>query len=90
MSEPRLREQITQVTNRNEAFHGFADWLMINNPQSSLRSLQAVQAQDLGFPRFGGAGFTIERFPGTRPDRSRSPLLAGGDCLKNVLRSRSV
>ncbi|MFI0486529.1 Tn3 family transposase [Actinomadura sp. 9N215] len=28
MSEPQLREQITQVTNRNEAFHGFADWLM--------------------------------------------------------------
>jgi Tn3 transposase DDE domain-containing protein len=23
-----VREQITQVTNRNEAFHGFADWLM--------------------------------------------------------------
>ena len=23
LSEPRLREQITQVTNRNEAFHGF-------------------------------------------------------------------
>ncbi|MGO9728088.1 MAG: hypothetical protein ACLPN6_22515 [Streptosporangiaceae bacterium] len=33
MSEPRLREQITQVTNRNEAFHGFAGWLMINNPR---------------------------------------------------------
>ena len=29
----RLREQITQVTNRNEAFHGFADWLIINNPR---------------------------------------------------------
>ncbi|MFI6792127.1 Tn3 family transposase [Nonomuraea sp. NPDC050383] len=28
VSEPQLREQITQVTNRNEAFHGFADWLM--------------------------------------------------------------
>ncbi|MEU4409175.1 Tn3 family transposase [Streptosporangium sp. NPDC023963] len=28
LSEPALREQITQVTNRNEAFHGFADWLM--------------------------------------------------------------
>ena len=28
MSEPQLREQITQVTNRNEAFHGFAGWLM--------------------------------------------------------------
>ena len=28
LSEPPLREQITQVTNRNEAFHGFADWLM--------------------------------------------------------------
>ncbi len=28
LSEPELREQITQVTNRNEAFHGFADWLM--------------------------------------------------------------
>ena len=55
----RLREQITQVTNRNEAFHGFADWLIIKT-QSSLRSLQAVHAQDLGFPRFGGAGFTIE------------------------------
>ena len=24
LSEPQLREQITQVTNRNEAFHGFA------------------------------------------------------------------
>jgi len=24
----RLREQITAITNRNEAFHGFADWLM--------------------------------------------------------------
>nr|WP_201784449.1 Tn3 family transposase [Nonomuraea pusilla] len=28
LSEPGLREQITQVTNRNEAFHAFADWLM--------------------------------------------------------------
>ena len=28
LSEPRLRERITQVTNRNEAFHGFADRLM--------------------------------------------------------------
>ena len=28
LSEPGLREQITAVTNRNEAFHGFADWLM--------------------------------------------------------------
>ncbi|GAA2324963.1 hypothetical protein GCM10010149_92980 [Nonomuraea roseoviolacea subsp. roseoviolacea] len=28
MSEPQLRERITQVTNRNEAFHGFADWSM--------------------------------------------------------------
>jgi TnpA family transposase len=28
LSEPALREQITQVTNRNEAFHGFAGWLM--------------------------------------------------------------
>jgi TnpA family transposase len=28
LSDPDLREQITQVTNRNEASHGFADWLM--------------------------------------------------------------
>lgn len=28
LSEPQLREQITAITNRNEAFHGFADWLM--------------------------------------------------------------
>ncbi|GAA2734051.1 Tn3 family transposase [Actinocorallia aurantiaca] len=28
LPEPRLREQITQVTNRNEALHAFADWLM--------------------------------------------------------------
>lgn len=28
LSKPGLREQITQVTNRNEAFHAFADWLM--------------------------------------------------------------
>ncbi|GLZ37948.1 transposase [Actinokineospora sp. NBRC 105648] len=28
LSEPALREQITAITNRNEAFHGFADWLM--------------------------------------------------------------
>ena len=28
LSDPQLREQITQVTNRNEAFHGFAEWLM--------------------------------------------------------------
>jgi TnpA family transposase len=28
LSEPGLRDQIAQVTNRNEAFHGFADWLM--------------------------------------------------------------
>jgi TnpA family transposase len=29
LSEPSLREQITAVTNKAEAFHGFADWLMI-------------------------------------------------------------
>jgi len=28
LSEPVLREQVTQVTNRNEAFHGLAGWLM--------------------------------------------------------------
>ncbi|MEV5752327.1 Tn3 family transposase [Actinoallomurus sp. NPDC052308] len=28
LSEPALREQITPITNRTEAFHGFADWLM--------------------------------------------------------------
>lgn len=28
LSEPELREQITAITNRNESFHGFADWLM--------------------------------------------------------------
>ena len=28
LSEPQLREGITAVTNRVEAFHGFADWLM--------------------------------------------------------------
>lgn len=28
LSEPQLRDQIARVTNRNEAFHGFADWLM--------------------------------------------------------------
>jgi hypothetical protein len=28
VSEPALREQITAITNRTEAFHGFADWLM--------------------------------------------------------------
>ncbi|MER5427308.1 transposase [Streptosporangium roseum] len=28
LSDPDLREQITAITNRNEAFHGFADWLM--------------------------------------------------------------
>ncbi|WP_206642159.1 Tn3 family transposase [Nonomuraea polychroma] len=27
-SDPDLREQITQVTNRNESFHNFAGWLM--------------------------------------------------------------
>ncbi|MEU6726665.1 transposase [Nonomuraea wenchangensis] len=28
LSDPDLREQITAIINRNEAFHGFADWLM--------------------------------------------------------------
>ncbi|HEY4993508.1 MAG TPA: Tn3 family transposase, partial [Nakamurella sp.] len=28
LSDPQLREQITAITNRTEAFHGFADWLM--------------------------------------------------------------
>lgn len=28
LSDPDLREQITQVTNRNESFHNSADWLM--------------------------------------------------------------
>jgi hypothetical protein len=28
LSDPDLREQITQVTSRNESFHNFADWLM--------------------------------------------------------------
>jgi len=29
LSEPEMREQITAVTNRVEAFHGFSGWLMI-------------------------------------------------------------
>ena len=28
LSEPELREQITAITNKVEAFHGFSDWLM--------------------------------------------------------------
>jgi len=28
LPEPGLRDQIAQVANRNEQFHGFADWLM--------------------------------------------------------------
>lgn len=32
LSDPDLREQITQVTNRNESFHNFADWLMFGGP----------------------------------------------------------
>jgi hypothetical protein len=28
LSEPELREGITAITNRVEAFHGFARWLM--------------------------------------------------------------
>ncbi|MDV6246976.1 Tn3 family transposase (plasmid) [Rhodococcus opacus] len=29
LSEPGLREQITAVTNKAEAFHGYSEWLMI-------------------------------------------------------------
>jgi TnpA family transposase len=29
LSEPELREQITAITNKAEAFHGYAEWLMI-------------------------------------------------------------
>jgi hypothetical protein len=32
LSEPELREQITAITNRTEAFHGFAQWLMFGGP----------------------------------------------------------
>jgi TnpA family transposase len=28
LSQPELREQITAITNKTEAFHGFAEWLM--------------------------------------------------------------
>ncbi|MEU4332826.1 Tn3 family transposase [Nonomuraea dietziae] len=34
LSEPALREQITAITNRTEAFHGFADWLMFGGGDS--------------------------------------------------------
>ncbi len=29
LSEPELREQITAITNKAEAFHGYSDWLMV-------------------------------------------------------------
>lgn len=29
LSEPELREQITAITNKAEAFHGYSEWLMI-------------------------------------------------------------
>jgi TnpA family transposase len=29
LSEPGLREQITAITNKAEAFHGYAEWLMV-------------------------------------------------------------
>jgi TnpA family transposase len=29
LSEPQLREQIDAITNKAEAFHGFAEWLMV-------------------------------------------------------------
>ncbi len=39
LSEPQLREQITAITNRNEAFHGFAGWLMFGSqPHSASRT----------------------------------------------------
>jgi TnpA family transposase len=28
-SDPGLREQITAITNKAEAFHGYSEWLMI-------------------------------------------------------------
>ncbi len=31
LSEPELREGITAVTNRVEAFHGFSKWLSFGN-----------------------------------------------------------
>lgn len=31
LSEPELRESITAITNRVEAFHGFSKWLMFGN-----------------------------------------------------------
>ncbi len=33
LSEPELREGITAITNRVEAFHGFADWLSLGREQ---------------------------------------------------------
>jgi TnpA family transposase len=29
LSEPELREQITAITNKAEAFHGYSEWLMV-------------------------------------------------------------
>lgn len=29
LSEPQLREQITAITNKAEAFHGYSEWLMV-------------------------------------------------------------
>ncbi len=47
LSDPGLREQITAVTNKTEAFHGYSEWLMIggklighNDPEHQERVIK--------------------------------------------------
>jgi TnpA family transposase len=47
LSYPGLREQITAVTNKTEAFHGYSEWLMIggklighNDPEHQERVIK--------------------------------------------------
>jgi hypothetical protein len=35
LSDPGLREQITAVTNKTEAFHGYSEWLMIRGKSAT-------------------------------------------------------
>ncbi|MER7210558.1 Tn3 family transposase [Streptosporangium sp. NPDC000239] len=64
LSEPVLREQITAITNKAEAFHGYAEWLMIGG--------RLIDHNDPGMPRiFRAVGLWAEpvRLVGVRNAR---------------------
>jgi hypothetical protein len=78
LSEPELRDSIAAITNRVEAFHGFADWLSFGREAGRTwpRSPRTSAARSAG----SGTGYSTSPAAGGHPRHPRRHPGGGHPC----------